>query len=249
MIPKIIWSYWNDSHIPHIVKICQKSWIEHHPDHTIILMSKENFGHYVDIPENMRFIDSDAHFADILRILVIEKYGGFWFDASIMCFAHLKTVFDVSRSCEFNGYFMDNFTTNPKYPVIENWLFGAPANSRFMQAWRKELFKASTFDSNMEYVDHVKAGGVDIQDIPYPEYLTMHIAAQTVLQKANANPFRMCVKSVYEGPFKLLGDAGWDIQQAKKLLSTNGEQYKQSFLKFRGVDRPELSDADILLLL
>jgi hypothetical protein len=196
----------------------------------------------------MRFIDSEAHFADILRILVIEKYGGFWFDASIMCYAHLNTVFDLSTSCDVYGYFMDNFTTNSKFPVIENWLFGAPANCRFIHAWCKELFRASTFDSNKDYLNNINECGVDIQNIPYPEYLTMHVAAQVVLQRAKS-PYRICVKSVYEGPFKLLGDAGWDINKAKDILRRDGMKYKKTFMKFRGVDRNDISDADIQLLL
>jgi len=247
MIPKIIWSYWNQSEVPQIVRVCHRSWIKHHPDYTIILLSKANFGNYVEVPSDMRFIDSEAHFADVLRILVIEKYGGFWFDASIMCYANVNTVFDLMKACDLYGYYMDNFTTNPLYPVVENWLFGAPANSRFIQAWRKELFKVSTFESNTAYINHVKSSGVDIQNIPYPEYLTMHIAAQAVLQRSK-DPYRVCVKSVYDGPFKLLGEAGWDINKAKSILRDDGARYKQTFLKFRGVDRDEISENEIYLL-
>jgi hypothetical protein len=86
-------------------------------------------------------------------------------------------------------------------------------------------------------INDLKKQGVDLQNISLPGYLSIHCAAQKVLQKSNLS-FMLSLKSAYDGPFKLHGDANWECQKMQSLLAKDEQSiYKQSLLKLRGSDR------------
>ena len=237
--PRVIWSYWNEKVIPPVVAKCIESWRKHNPEWSVVILNKENYSTYIDIDIHQRSISSDAHFVDVLRISLVEKYGGFWLDSTIICYDSIEKIFNINEGCDFYGYFMDYHTDERRYPVIENWLFGAPIGSKFVQRWKLELVEnVNSFNTNTEYVEKVLEDGVNIKDIPHPEVLTMHVAAQVVLQTIRAD-FNLYLKSVNEGPFKLYNDAGWDLNKANALILRSPEKYKKSFLKLRTMDIKE----------
>lgn len=246
MIPKILWTYWNDTDIPPLVNKCINSWRTHHPDFSVFVLNQNNYSKYVDINIKRNINKNDALFSDILRLSLIKKYGGIWFDSSIMCYSHISTLFDINDNSDLYAFHIENFTTRPEYPVIENWFFGANCCSRFIIAWDEELRRnLDDFESNDAYIQDLKKKNVDIQNIFSPAYLSMHCAAQKVLQKSNVK-YNLTLKSVYDGPFKLHGDADWDCEKMKELLKgSNAYKYKQNLLKLRGSDR-ECFPIDIL---
>ena len=42
IIPKVIWTYWDNDNIPLSVQTCITSWEIHNPDHTIVILNKKN---------------------------------------------------------------------------------------------------------------------------------------------------------------------------------------------------------------
>ena len=86
---KIIWQYWGQGveKAPDIVQRCFASVNYYCPDYTIIRLTDGNLSNYLDLPEfvvNKRQKFSKAHFADILRLMLLSTYGGVWMDATIM---------------------------------------------------------------------------------------------------------------------------------------------------------------------
>lgn len=238
MVQKYLWTYWHSESIPDTVTECINSWKVHHPDFTVIVLNENNYSKFVTIDVKRQLSKSDSLFSDILRIKLVKKYGGFWFDSSIMCYSHISSMFDIDNNSDLYAYYMDNFTTNQKYKVIESWFFGANCCSKFLIEWEKEMERnLNDFKSNDEYINDLKKQGVDLQNISLPGYLSIHCAAQKVLQKSNLS-FMLSLKSAYDGPFKLHGDANWECQKMQSLLTSDkGKQYKQSLLKLRGSDR------------
>lgn len=88
----IIWQYWaqgvNSSSMPDLVKICMNSVVRHAEvaGYTLLRISDENLDEYLEIPDwlkSKKRTMSKAHFADLLRCVLLSKYGGLWLDASV----------------------------------------------------------------------------------------------------------------------------------------------------------------------
>ena len=55
-------------------------------DFTIVRLTDDNLSEYLDLPEfiqKKRSTYSKAHFADILRLMLLKTYGGVWLDATV----------------------------------------------------------------------------------------------------------------------------------------------------------------------
>ena len=90
-INKTIWVFWwqGEEKMPIIVKKCYKSIIKYSNGANVILITKDNYSQYLDIPNIMLYklnkgIICHAHFSDIYRVCLLEKYGGLWLDATIL---------------------------------------------------------------------------------------------------------------------------------------------------------------------
>lgn len=85
---KIIWQYWaqGGSNMPDLVKVCLKSVEKHTLGYKLLRISDENLDEYLEIPDwlkSKKRTMSKAHFADLLRCVLLSKYGGLWLDASV----------------------------------------------------------------------------------------------------------------------------------------------------------------------
>ncbi len=90
---KIIWQYWGqgieEDVIPLMVKKCFKSIDDFKQDYTIIRLDENNISEYIDFPDfiwtkkkNKEF--KHAFFADLIRLALLDVYGGIWMDATIL---------------------------------------------------------------------------------------------------------------------------------------------------------------------
>jgi len=87
---KIIWQYWADGfdspNIPELVKVCLRSVEKHTPQYLLFRLSDENLNEWIEMPcwlYKKKTIMSKAHFADLLRCMLLSLYGGLWLDASV----------------------------------------------------------------------------------------------------------------------------------------------------------------------
>ena len=86
-----IWVFWwqGYSDIPENVRVCINSIKSNSKKHCVVLVDKYNIHRYLDLPElyyeklkTGKF--NLTHFSDIVRVNLLNKYGGIWFDASII---------------------------------------------------------------------------------------------------------------------------------------------------------------------
>lgn len=90
---KIIWQYWGQGYgaqdIPEVVRICLDS-VEKHcacDSYEIIRLSDENIKDYVlfhDFVWRNKDLYPPAIFSDLLRVTLLNTYGGCWLDATIL---------------------------------------------------------------------------------------------------------------------------------------------------------------------
>lgn len=91
-IPPIIWSGWlqGTEQAPKLVKACWRSQEKSFPGYEMRILTTENYHKWVELPKSVeqKFREGripPAPFSDLLRLAVLQKYGGVWMDASIYC--------------------------------------------------------------------------------------------------------------------------------------------------------------------
>lgn len=68
---------------PEVVKKCANSWKVYNPDWDIILLDNNNLRNYINL-ENLDKFNKTAQ-SDVIRILLLQLYGGLWVDATTFC--------------------------------------------------------------------------------------------------------------------------------------------------------------------
>lgn len=86
---KIIWQYWAQGYdnLPEVVQECLESVDRYAGEYMVIRLSDANLAEYIDVPDYIlckRGKMTVAHFSDVLRVLLLNAYGGIWLDATVM---------------------------------------------------------------------------------------------------------------------------------------------------------------------
>ena len=133
MIPKIIHYCWfGRIEKTNLVKKCIKSWQKHCPDFEIIEWNEDNFDiNYNSYTkwcyENKKY----AFLSDYIRLFVVAKYGGVYFDTDVEL---LKSLEKLIENDAFFGF------ENEKY-VNTGLGFGSVANGIVIEAMLSEYDK------------------------------------------------------------------------------------------------------------
>lgn len=158
------------------------------------------------------FNDCHARFADLICLYALADNGGIWIDASIILTAPLDNwLFD--KNAEFSGFYIDGFTIIKEYHVIKNCFFACNNGCKFVQLWRDEFVKLSTFENVNKYIESYLKMGVNTQKINSLTYLAMHVTAQKIIQKDNIDISNFILRKAENGPYNYLVDANWDIKK------------------------------------
>lgn len=141
----VIWTMWwqgLDS-APEIVKHCVKHMYENANGHPIIIITKENINKYVELPNSLfnaveeRKIDI-IKLSDVLRCILLYKYGGLWLDSTIFLTAPLDESI-------FKQNFYSSFLKDKTGRFITMYCMGSKKNNDLMKF---------VFDMHMEYFEH-----------------------------------------------------------------------------------------------
>lgn len=246
-IPKIIWSYW-DTGIKnggYLVNKSYLSWKKYHPDYKIIFLDDNNINEYIDIETYYKNINFKQYNnmekvkkADLIRCILLSKYGGIWIDSSFLLIESLDWLLKSKDVLENDKkmivFYEEGKTTNDKFPVIENWFIAVSKNNKFMYLWKEEFYKYLKIGIE-NYEKEIK--NIDLQKIENIKYLTMHVCAQKIMQENSE-----LVKEIYyikagTQPFKLHWDYNWKIKKMIKDIFNNNNIYVPKMIKFRGYDR------------
>lgn len=85
-----LWVCWlqGEDEMPSLVKTCYKSIKRNSNGREVNFISLKNIDSYIDIPDNLKEkynkgIIGSANYTDILRLMLLYKYGGTWIDSTI----------------------------------------------------------------------------------------------------------------------------------------------------------------------
>jgi Capsular polysaccharide synthesis protein len=147
-IPKKIWFLWYQglSEAPLVVKKCYESWQKYNPDWEVIFLEENNLTDYITpslSPEKLCQL-SKNHQSDLLRLELLEKYGGVWVDSTTICRIPLdKWLEDYTQA----GFF--TFIHNTRgYGWIVSWFLAAEKSNPIIS---KMTQKFSSFYENNEF--------------------------------------------------------------------------------------------------
>ena len=186
-LPKILWTPWDSNDLPELCRLCIERTRRILHDWDVRLLTTPEFLTMCTPPPEFAAL-TKQHQADFIRIWLLKEYGGTWMDISIVLNQSLNKLYNesVAMQAECAGFYLDGFTTNPAYPVFENWFIMAPKGSRFIALWYEEFYKAVTIGF-LNYKKQALSQGVDPQKIFFngenDTYLTMHLCYQVVIQK------------------------------------------------------------------
>lgn len=141
---KNIWWCWlqGEDNAPDLCKSCLQSVRKNFPDYNITVITENNLSRYIEMPEYIlnkynKGIIGRAHFADILRTMLLVKYGGVWIDSTVFCSGRnddlLKEPLFVFQDWKFN---------REQACVCSNW---------FLSARKGDPILRTTLDLVLEY--------------------------------------------------------------------------------------------------
>ena len=243
-IPKNIWTYWDSEDLPDFVSKCIDKWRRLHPEWSVVVLNPKNLKDY--LPETdifkLKFADTKPRQSDFVRLHILPKYGGVWADASVVPTRSWDWVIEEQKKngSDFIGYYRQGATTRPEYPVIESWFFACPKGSNFVSKLRDEMLTMNSLKNEAEYKENVKARGVDIQNIPQPDYLNIYLSAQAVMQTQMTPEeirTKIHVSPSEEGPFRHSVTNKWNPSASVKSLCALETRELPEMVKIYGTER------------
>lgn len=133
---KPVWILWLQGfdQAPKIVKVClcsvKKVLSE---DEQLFLLDKDNLFDYIDLPEYIiqkwqEGIIDHTHFSDVIRLRLLNTYGGVWIDATVY-FTDSKLPDYIKDSRLFMYSYVLDWRVSRCLGIAANWLIAAePAN-------------------------------------------------------------------------------------------------------------------------
>lgn len=114
---EVIWFCWmqGEEALPPVSRLCLASLRKHSGGREVVFLDKNNYGKYVSVPQEIISMYGagkikQAHFADIMRVMLLSQQGGLWIDATLLVTKDLPPeIFDMPffsiKTNEF-GYFV-----------------------------------------------------------------------------------------------------------------------------------------------
>lgn len=143
-----IWVFWYQgfNNAPPIVKACLNSLKKCVKGHPIIEITKDNIADYVVIPSYIlnKLQNSTitiTHLSDILRVLLLEKYGGCWVDVTLF---FEKWIQEDLSTMSFYSLKQNPVTKNSMYVSDYKWAtyFQIHAKGSITAKYMRDIFLA-----------------------------------------------------------------------------------------------------------
>lgn len=152
-----IWICWMQGmeNAPEIVKICYSSLKRNICNREIVLITEKNYRDYVTFPDFIqdkieKGIISGAHMSDLLRLELLDKYGGTWIDATVYCSG--KNIPSYMLDSELFLFQCLKPGKDGHSTTISNWFITAEVHHKFIFMVKELLYEY--WKENNEVVDY-----------------------------------------------------------------------------------------------
>ncbi|WP_415489722.1 glycosyltransferase family 32 protein [Acetobacter sp.] len=218
-IPKIIWIFWDDKDKPALVQATIEQAKRMNPDHTVNVLDNTNISDFFpdDFLKNSNV--QPQYKSDLVRLELLERYGGIWMDATCILNESLQWIQDANtqHSADLIGFYRNRDTVDHQFPVLENWFLAAPSNTDFIKEWKKEIQKIVSIGPESYYTElQSRPDYKEIaQNIQRPDYLVTYLAAQIVMRKTPPNLY---LRRAEDGPLLYQEAIKWDRERIAAIL-------------------------------
>lgn len=141
-----IWICWFQGidNAPELVKACVNSVKKNFATKQIIILDDSNLKKYVDFPQYIikkrkRGLINDALFSDLIRLQLLNKYGGLWIDATVYVSDKIDENFWNYELFVFKE--MSLFTKEQLPIKASNWLIYSYTNNNILSLTEKLLYE------------------------------------------------------------------------------------------------------------
>lgn len=235
ILPKKVFMYWHEENITnefvrknieYLTKILSKR------GYTLHLYNEKSILDEIGKEDAMKYQQNQSkqHFADYVRFFLLHKYGGFWFDSSIVIYNvdFLDKIEEEYRKYKFDVFLFEyqKRRVGDRYDGIylENWFIAAPEHSIFIRdmlaAYKKALeigfkkYKVELAERSVKF-DKIFNGDDDT-------YLMQHAIVRLLISQ---NKYRIGYDYAENSMFKLQDQCNWDNNcLTEKLIKITGEE-------------------------
>ncbi len=131
-----VFCYWAQGFdvAPPIVPACQRQLKIYTPSESIVLLHENNIKNYIAIPEFVKnkLSTRSAFFSDILRLLLLSRYGGTWIDST----CYLTSELEVNHLPEHGAF--TAFKVGPP-STLSVWYLKARNDSWIVHLWKEAM--------------------------------------------------------------------------------------------------------------
>jgi hypothetical protein len=149
---KIIWMCWfqgeTDKNMPLLNQECIKRWKTLNPDWEVKVLSEDTISDYVPEFFDVKSKNGKLHppnvRANLLRKMLLSKYGGMWVDASLYPMIPVSEFYDkiVNETQFFSYRFFPRKEDKDGIREIENWfLVAKEPHNYLLDVWLEEYKK------------------------------------------------------------------------------------------------------------
>ncbi|HTV90918.1 MAG TPA: capsular polysaccharide synthesis protein [Stellaceae bacterium] len=200
IVPRRIWTFWLQglNNAPPLVKRCISSWAAKNPRWKLTVLTKGTIDNMVTLPDYTKTLALPVQaFSDVLRIHLLNRYGGVWVDATTWCVIPLDDWIDrVAQPAGFFAY------ANPGgHRPLASWFLAATFPNRIVGRWAarvNEMWKCRA--------KGVPASSEPLTDTPDPlDYFWFHsLFAELLRDEADfAEAWKSVPKISAHGPHRL----------------------------------------------
>lgn len=154
-----------EENLPPMIKCCYNSLKQNAGIFKIVFIDEKNFSNFVTLPEHIvkKFSEgkiSHAHFSDVIRINLLEQYGGLWLDSTILATEPLERYKNFWKLPYFTQKFFQEkssfcpFISTPSYGRWAGFIQGAAVLHNPLLAFMKDFYNEywREYDEIIDYV-------------------------------------------------------------------------------------------------
>jgi len=248
-IPRIIWSYWHDPHIPPKVKeiLDERRDILSRWEHRVL--NEKTVYDFIPPDEFPKGYTALTHQAksDWIRLYLLKTYAGCWMDSSIIVNSgeELERLYTESleSKTEFTGFYLSSHTLQSvKETYIESWFILAPLSRPLISLWYEEFTEAVT-GGFLPYKKKVFSA-IDVSNIYAKDnddvYLTIHSSLQYVLRYRLPAIPSILIVDASDTMFKPHVDCKWNSDCVIAYVKETPKEKQPPYIKLRGNERQSL---------
>lgn len=132
-LPKVVWIYWaqGEDAAPYIVRRCIESWRERNPGWEVRVLDATTVSGFADISDVPKFLPKRYH-ANMLRLRLLQRFGGVWADATVLCHRPLDDWLPLHMSGDFFVF------SNPGPDrFVSSWFIASPKDGFLVSLWQE----------------------------------------------------------------------------------------------------------------